>query len=190
MTSVWIRALLYLLIAAGGGWLVILPAGLLLLERGTAWPLWNSLAFRAIGVALFTVGFGLASWAGYCLIQIGHGTPLPLDRPRRLVTCGPYHRVRNPQAIAMMRLVAGEVLAIRSAWLWLLLPATLAYLELLVGPWEERQLARDFGTAYTAYVRQVPKWLPRRAGHGSAESSAKVDRGSECGDPLLLQREH
>jgi protein-S-isoprenylcysteine O-methyltransferase Ste14 len=168
MTAIWIRALLYLLIV-GGGWLVVLPGGILRLERGSSWPLWNSLALTALGGASFTVGFGLASWAGYCLIQFGRGTPLPLDRPRRLVTCGPYRWVRNPQAIAMMLMVMGEVLAIRSAWLWLLPPATLAYLELLVGPWEERQLARDFGAAYTAYVRQVPKWLPRWTERRNAE---------------------
>ena len=32
-----------------------------------------------------------------------------------------------------------------------------AYLELLVGPWEERQMARDFGAEYEAYVRRVRK---------------------------------
>ncbi len=180
MAAIWTRALLYLL-TVGGGWLVLLPAGLLLLEQGSPWPLWNGPLLTAVGGVLFAVGFGLASWAGYCLIQFGQGTPLPLDPPRRLVTCGPYRRVRNPQAIAMLLMVAGEVVAIRSAWLWLLLPATLAYLELLVGPWEERQLARDFGTAYAAYVRDVRKWLPRRTERGNAEPVAAMDREGHPG---------
>jgi protein-S-isoprenylcysteine O-methyltransferase Ste14 len=34
-------------------------------------------------------------------------------------------------------------------------PLTVAYLEVLVGPWEEHQLARDFGAEYQSYARQV-----------------------------------
>jgi protein-S-isoprenylcysteine O-methyltransferase Ste14 len=59
--------------------------------------------------------------------------------------------VRNPQAIAATLIVAGEVAAIRSRWLWILLPATLLYLEGLARPIEERQLAGRFGETYLAY---------------------------------------
>lgn len=62
----------------------------------------------------------------------------------------------------MLLMVAGEVVAVRSATLWVLLPLTMAYLELLVGPWEERHLARTFGEEYETYARTVWKWLPRR----------------------------
>jgi|SRR5581483_8402189 len=159
MTSIWLRALAYLAIV-GGGWLVALPAGILAWETGRAWPELRPGAFSLAGAGLFASGFGLACWAGFCLIHVGRGTPLPLDPPRRLVTCGPYRRVRNPQGIAMVLMAAGEVLAVRSAWLWVLVPLTVAYLELVVGPWEERQLARDFGAEYIAYRRRVRKWLP------------------------------
>jgi protein-S-isoprenylcysteine O-methyltransferase Ste14 len=65
--------------------------------------------------------------------------------------------------MAMVLMAAGEVVAIKSLAIWVLLPLTLAYLELLVGPWEERQMAREFGAEYDAYARLVNKWLPRRA---------------------------
>jgi protein-S-isoprenylcysteine O-methyltransferase Ste14 len=84
-----------------------------------------------------------------------------MDPPRCLVICGPYRWVRNPQAIAMLLMALGEVVAIQSWGLWILVPMTIAYLELLVGPWEERQLARDFGAEYETYARRVQKWLPR-----------------------------
>lgn len=77
------------------------------------------------------------------------------------MTSGPYRVVRNPQAIAMVLAVTGEVAAIRSRFLWLLLPPTFFYLEVLVGPWEERQLTAQYGEAYLAYKRLVHKWLPR-----------------------------
>lgn len=168
MTRIWMRALFYLMIV-GGGWLVVLPAGLLHLERGTIYPDWNGQWYVLAGGVCFAVGLSLAMLSGFYLIQFGHGTPMPLDPPRRLVTCGPYRWVRNPQGIAMVLMVIGEVLAVRSALLWLLLPATVVYLELLVGPYEERQLTRDFGTVYTEYADRVRKWFPRSTIYRNAE---------------------
>jgi protein-S-isoprenylcysteine O-methyltransferase Ste14 len=161
MLSHWFRALVYMCII-GVGWFIVLPACLLYWQFGRValdlrgWP------FVAIGVVLFTMGVGIALWAGYYLIRHGDGTPFPLDPPRRLVTNGPYRFVRNPQAIAMVLMTAGETLTIRSSLLWLMLPLTIIYLEALVGPLEARQLASDFGSEYQAYVAQVAKWLPRR----------------------------
>jgi protein-S-isoprenylcysteine O-methyltransferase Ste14 len=61
----------------------------------------------------------------------------------------------------MLLLVLGEFTAVRSSYLCSLLPATLIYLELIVGPWEDRQMARDFGLEYAHYVSRTRKWLPR-----------------------------
>jgi protein-S-isoprenylcysteine O-methyltransferase Ste14 len=167
MVAVWVRALIYSLVV-GGVWLVVLPCGILVAERGSWRPDFRPLPITLAGGLLFAAGFGLACWAGFCLIHYGRGTPLPLDPPRRLVVCGPYRWVRNPQAVAMVLMAAGQVVAIRSAALWVLLPLTIAYLELLVGRWEERQMARDFGADYAAYARRVRKWLPRLETQGSA----------------------
>jgi protein-S-isoprenylcysteine O-methyltransferase Ste14 len=161
MIALWVRALAYLVVV-GGSWLVALPACILIAETGDVVPAFRSLPAFVLGIATFAIGFVLACWAGYCLIQYGQGTPLPLDPPRRLVVCGPYRWVRNPQGIGMMLMVFGEVIAVRSRLLWCLLAATLVYLEMLVGRWEERQMARDFGSEYTAYVGRTRKWLPRR----------------------------
>ncbi len=160
MVAVWSRALVYMLVV-GGGWLVILPTGILAAERCGWRPEFRPPPAALAGGALFAAGFGLAGWAGFYLIQYGRGTPLPFDPPRRLVVCGPYSRVRNPQSVAMVLMVGGQVLAVRSSALWVLLPLTVAYLELLVGPWEERQMVREFGPEYECYRRQVRKWLPR-----------------------------
>jgi protein-S-isoprenylcysteine O-methyltransferase Ste14 len=43
-----------------------------------------------------------------------------------------------------------------------MLPLTVIYREVLVGPWEERDLAARYGEAYVTYKRRVRKWLPRR----------------------------
>ena len=161
MIGLWVRALAYLVVV-GGSWLVALPACILIVETGGALPGFRNLPALLLGIIVFTLGFGVACWAGYYLIQYGHGTPLPLDPPRRLVVSGPYQWVRNPQGIGMVLMVVGEVVAIRSWCLCCLLPATLIYLELVVGPWEERQMASDFGSEYAAYVGRTQKWIPRR----------------------------
>src|SRR5262249_42631872 len=101
MLAIWARALAYLLVV-GGGWLLVLPAGLLTAGQG-GWQLVSRpLPVTLAGGGLFALGCGLACWAAFCLIKYGYGTPLPLDPPRLLVVCGPYHRVRNPQGIAML----------------------------------------------------------------------------------------
>lgn len=159
--AIWIRALVYLFIV-GGGWLGVLPLLLLTVEqRHVSVPL-RPLPYLCLGAGLFAAATLLALVAGYYLVTRGRGTPLPLDPTRDLVITGPYRYVRNPQSIAMMFAVVGEVIAVESHVLWLLLPLTLLYLEGLVGPWEERQLVAKHGARYLAYKRSVFKWLPRR----------------------------
>src|SRR5436305_13200351 len=121
---VWSRALAYMLLV-GGLHFALVPALLLRSERrGCATRLRGKPA-SLVGGGLVAAGVGLAGVSGYWLVTRGVGTPFPLDPTRRLVTNGPYGYVRNPQAIAATLIVAGEVLAIRSRRLWLLLPLTL-----------------------------------------------------------------
>jgi protein-S-isoprenylcysteine O-methyltransferase Ste14 len=160
MRGIWLRALLYLCIV-GGGWLVCLPLAILTLEKGRPAIVLRRTLWALCGAATCTAGAALGLVSGYYLITHGRGTPLPLDPTRELVTSGPYRVVRNPQAIAMTLMVAGEVLAVRSRRLWLLLPLTLLYLEVIIGPWEERQLHARHGGRYLAYKRQLRKWIPR-----------------------------
>jgi len=174
MIAVWTRALVYLLIV-GGGWLVFLPAGIVLAEQGRWQPEFREWPFAIAGGALFVAGFGLACFAGFYLIQFGRGTPLPLDPPRRLVVSGPYRFVRSPQAVAMVLMVVGEIVGIRSLAMVVLLPLTVASLELLVDPWEERQMTRDFGAEYECYAGLVKKWIPRMA--SKLNSAARFSDG-------------
>jgi len=158
--GLWTRALAYMLLV-GGGWLILLPACILFWARAGDWPTVRSIAWVITGLVLFLVGVALAIWAGYYLIEFGRGTPMPLDPPRRLVTQGPYRYVRNPQAIAMVLMVLGELFVVNSNWLWVMLPLTIVYLEALVGPIEAKQLTKDFGLEYESYAARVHKWVPR-----------------------------
>jgi protein-S-isoprenylcysteine O-methyltransferase Ste14 len=158
----WLRALIYMVIVATG-WLVVLPELLLFFERCSFKVTFRSRPFVLLGAVTFLAGSFLGIAAGGYLIQKGHGTPLPLDPPQELVTTGPYRWVRNPQAIAMILAVLGEIMALKSRRVWLLLPLTIIYLEVLVKPWEERQLLAAHGERYLAYKKAVPRWLPKPA---------------------------
>jgi protein-S-isoprenylcysteine O-methyltransferase Ste14 len=171
MLALWTRAVLYLLVVAGG-WLFALPAIILRTEVEGNLE-WRTAKLVVTGTVLFAAGCIVAAWAGFCLVQYGRGTPLPLDPPRRLVVTGPYGVVRNPQAIGMLLMVVGEVVAVSSRALWLLVPATIIYLEWIVGPWERRQMQRDFGTEYLAYRATTPRWWPRLR-RRSPESSSRA----------------
>ena len=106
-------------------------------------------------------GGALAFAAADALVTYGKGTPFPLDPTRYLVMDGPYRYVRNPQAVAASLIVTGEVVALRSRRLWLVLPLTLLYLEGVAAPFEHREMTRRFGTSYLAYRQRVRAWFPR-----------------------------
>ena len=167
---IWARALGYMLLV-GGAHYAVLPWFLLTLEGTTVPPLALRSGFAAGPGALFVlVGVSLALLSAVYLVLHGHGTPFPLDPTRVLVRSGPYHHIRNPQAVAATVIVIGECLLVQSQLIWLLLAATLLYLELLAAPVEDWQLRRQFGGEYLAYRQQVPRWLPRRQASRGASS--------------------
>jgi protein-S-isoprenylcysteine O-methyltransferase Ste14 len=152
------------MLLVGGVHYVALPWLLLTLVEGNSFQpleLRSGLAV-VVGALLPLLGVGLALLSAVHLVVHGRGTPFPLDRTQVLVRCGPYRYVRNPQAVAATVIVLGECLLLESHVIWLLLPATVLYLELLAAPVEDWQLRRQFGGEYLAYRHQVPRWFPRR----------------------------
>lgn len=94
------------------------------------------------------------------MVRDGEGTPLPLDQTNALVVSGPYRFVRNPMAIAGI----GQGLAV--ACLFQSIPI-LAYSllgalvwQVVVRPFEERDMINRFGEDYLNYRRNVTCWLP------------------------------
>lgn len=146
----------------GGGWLLAIPAAIHFMENGDLRPQVMENPWLMVAVTTFLAGAMIAIIAGYHLVTYGKGTPFPLDRTRRLVTSGPYRYVRNPQGIAMLLMTLGVVFSFKSTFLWLMVPLTLIYLELIVGPIEEKQLERDYGNEYAEYKNRVRKWIPRK----------------------------
>ena len=83
------------------------------------------------------------------------------DNPTILVARGTYKFVRNPMYASLVLILLAESLLFKS---WRLLGYATAIwfgVHLLVILYEEKTLAKKFGTSYEQYCKEVPRWLPR-----------------------------
>lgn len=143
---------------------VVMVPRWLLAAYGTAeWgggPAVEGLA-RAMGAAVFAVGFALFAWCVLLFARVGRGTLAPWDPTRRLVAVGPYRHVRNPMISGVLLMLAGEALLSRSGALALWTGAFLLINHTYFLLSEEPGLERRFGESYRVYRAHVPRWIPR-----------------------------
>jgi protein-S-isoprenylcysteine O-methyltransferase Ste14 len=118
---------------------------------------------RAAGIVIALLGFALAARSAQLLT--GRGRPRRGPQPA-FVLAGPYLRTRNPLYAGLVLGLAGAALAAGS-WLLALTAATAALVaHAQVVRLEEPRLEARFGDAYTAYLRRVPRWVPRMSRRG------------------------
>ncbi len=155
--AVLIRALTYAAVFVGV-LLVLLPRQLLV-AAGVAGPkvtgIWQVVATLAV-----LAGAALALWCILAFVFVGHGTPFPLDAPRRLVVRGPYGSVRNPMYLGAAVALLGAALYYRSLLLagYAVLFAVACHLFVVL--YEEPTLRTTFGADYSAYCQKVGRWIP------------------------------
>jgi len=114
-----------------------------------------------LALPLWMIGGATLLWCFWDFFSKGHGTPAPIDPPKELVVTGLYNYTRNPMYVGVLAMVFAHFL-----WFgyWLLL----AYAVLLwfafhtfVTHYEEPNLKKNFGRAYEAYCKRVPRWIPK-----------------------------
>jgi protein-S-isoprenylcysteine O-methyltransferase Ste14 len=108
----------------------------------------------ALGGALLTVGVAMWIWARMHLSRADAG---------KLVTTGPFARVRHPHYAAGLWLLGPGVAVLLADWLALLLPLWMGVWLVVLLPAEEARLARRFGAAWDRYAARTPRLLPRRS---------------------------
>ena len=113
------------------------------------------------GAVIGAGGVGMLGWAIGLFARDGKGTLAPFGPPHKLVVRGPYQHVRNPMYAAVLFILLGEALVVRSPVFLLWLVVFFLPLAILVPLVEEPRLVRRFGTDYTLYRQHVPRWLPR-----------------------------
>jgi protein-S-isoprenylcysteine O-methyltransferase Ste14 len=114
-----------------------------------------------ISVPILAIGLFLMAWSILHFVRV-KGTPVPFNPPPKLVTTGPYARVRNPMLTGVFVLLFGLGVLLRS----ISLVSIFTPLFILLNVWElkaveERELERRLGKDYVEYKKRVPMFIPR-----------------------------
>lgn len=151
-----VGSLLFLVVAPGTV-CVLVPWWITGWQRAPGGPL------RIVpGWVLVVAGAAVLLQAFLRFVVEGLGTPAPIAETDRLVVGGLYRWVRNPMYLAVLTLLAGEVLVLGS-WPLLVYAAVVALAQAaFVHGYEEPRLLERFGDDYRRYRESVPAWLPRR----------------------------
>jgi protein-S-isoprenylcysteine O-methyltransferase Ste14 len=118
-------------------------------------PLW--LRWAGFGLGLMSLAF----WAWtQAALDTQWSAQLQLRRGHRLVTSGPYARVRHPLYTAMIGWAIGVAL-LTANWVFVLF--SVLSIGAMVGrvPREEQMMIEQFGDEYRAYMRKTGRYLPK-----------------------------
>ena len=132
-----------------------------LLLQGSGEEVMPPTSIWLIGLFPLLVGVVLYFWCAGAFTFRGRGTPAPIDAPVFLVREGPYQRVRNPMYLAVLSTILGEAILFHSLLLAGYALLVWMAVHLFVVFYEEPTLRHQFGESYEAYLRAVPRWLPR-----------------------------
>ena len=118
---------------------------------GPPWLRWTGLALGVTSIALF-------AWT-HAVLGRFWSTAIQLRPDHRLITAGPYARVRHPMYSAILGWMISLGLAARS-WIPLVF-ATLSAINfvLRIRP-EEKMMLQQFGDEYRQYMKRTGRLLP------------------------------
>lgn len=136
-------------------------------------------SWRWAGMALFGAASVMGLCTGLTMALHGDGTPLPLDAPRKLVIRGPYRYIRNPMALFSLAQGFAVGLFLRSPLVLLYAVCGTLVWNYAARPWEEADLTRRFGEAYTRYRRHVRCWRVRLRPYDPAREAEEVPLSTE-----------
>jgi protein-S-isoprenylcysteine O-methyltransferase Ste14 len=117
--------------------------------------------YFSIGFLPMLLGAAIYLWCAWDFATAGHGTPAPIDAPKRLVVRGFYRFVRNPMYVGVLTVLFSESIVFRSRRILTYAIVVFVFLNLFVMLYEEPALKRKFGTSYEEYLKSVPRWIPR-----------------------------
>jgi protein-S-isoprenylcysteine O-methyltransferase Ste14 len=114
---------------------------------------------RWTGVALGGVSFVLYGWSQATLGK-AWSPHLQMREEHRLVTTGPYARIRHPIYLALIGFLTGIALVTANWFFIALLVVSIVVLALRI-PKEEQMMVEDFGEEYKAYMQGTGRLLPK-----------------------------
>lgn len=136
---------------------------ILLYLIGPDWMIWAQLPIpdwiRWTGVGLAVASLPLLLWAHHTLGK-QWSKLLELKGEHKLVTSGPYSRVRHPIYTHWLMINAALIMVSANLPLLIFYPFSIILIYKRIGN-EERMLLRQFGDEYRAYMRRTGRLLPR-----------------------------
>jgi protein-S-isoprenylcysteine O-methyltransferase len=143
-------------------WAVILASVCFAFTLNHALPGWRfgpERAFRALGIALFTLGIAFR-W--YAILYLGRffTVNVAIAPDHRLIDAGPYRIVRHPSYTGSIAAIAGLGICLCN---WaslavLMIPTLLVFLRRM--RIEEDALVARFGDRYRDYMRRTKRLIP------------------------------
>lgn len=129
-------------------------------------PYWNpKLSFplpfwlRWAGVALGPASLGLWIWTHVALGTLW-SIPLQLRTQHRLVTTGPYLRIRHPMYTAILAWATSLGLVIGN-WVPIIIAVGGAVILVIRVPREEQMMLERFDDEYREYMKKTGRFLPK-----------------------------
>ena len=137
------------------GYAYILPFGLMAIITYAEWE--QDIILWPLGFAILIPGILIRLWATK---HIGRRMSW-IKKDKKLVKTGPYAMARNPLYVGNLMIVVGLSIFSELAWF---LPLVFSYFFILyhlVILHEERKLSERWGEEYSAYLKAVPRWIPK-----------------------------
>jgi protein-S-isoprenylcysteine O-methyltransferase Ste14 len=142
---------------------LLLIALIVLLVRNPSWgpklrfplPFW----LRWAGIALGLASLGLWTWTHVALGTLW-SAPLQLRTHHRVVTSGPYWRIRHPMYTAFLSWATSLGLVIAN-WVAIVFVVWAAVIIVARVPREEQMMLERFGEEYREYMKKTGRFLPK-----------------------------
>lgn len=114
------------------------------------------------GLLIAAVGLFLMAWAMRLFTtKGGGGTPAPWQPIHNLIILGPYRHTRNPMLSGVLLFLVAESTLLWSVPLFVWAAAFFVLNTVYFRFVEEPELEKRYGTAYSHFKQNVPRWLPR-----------------------------
>ena len=115
--------------------------------------------YQWIAIVIILAGVSIFLHCVYLFAKFGKGTLSPIDPTKRLVIRGMYKYSRNPMYLAMLMILLGETILLRSFNLAVYMFIIAIAFYLFVVFHEEPGLQSEYGYEYKDYKERVRRWI-------------------------------
>jgi protein-S-isoprenylcysteine O-methyltransferase Ste14 len=121
-------------------------------------PIGFDIIIRSFGLAIFVSGVYIAIWAKYTMgLSWSHPLDHVFESNHRLVTHGPFAYSRNPIYLSVILMNFGTVIALKSAFIFLVFVQYNQMLMTILQ--EEEHLLTRYGKQFESYMQKVSRFI-------------------------------